>query len=410
MPMAGFGSGIGQMTRALLTTGREDRVARAAGSEPLSVLMLDSVDVWSGVSRWMTALGAYLVRSGHRVAGCGRPGSALLEACSEQGLPTVELALRCDFHPSDLMTLRGVYRRRGIDLVIVHLPRAMRVAWAARLALCGSGPAIVCRLGDHAIKRSLGARLTYRHMADRYITPSEATRQALLRVGYFTADRIRAIRNGVRLPPDAPGVRERVRSELALGDGPVLIVTSRLHHQKGHRYLFDAAASLREDFPALCLLVVGEGRQRPEVEAHARRAGVADAVRFLGFRTDVTDLLRAADIFVLPSLLEGLPHTALEAMAVGLAVVATGVDGVGEAVVDGETGLLVPPADPAALSDAIRRLLCDPSRAARMGRAGRERVAADFALDRSLADCEAYCIETRDARYQLRRQRRGVET
>ncbi|MFC1806630.1 glycosyltransferase family 4 protein [Planctomycetota bacterium] len=383
---------------------------RVAGSEPLRALMLDAVDDWTGVSNWMTALGAHLVRRGHHVVACGRPGSGLLDACREHELPTVELRLRGDFHPRDVWTLQRLYRASAVDLAIVHTRRALRTAWAARLLLWGPGPAILCRLGDRVIKRSLGAGLTYRHMADRYITPSEATRQALLRAGYFTADRIRAIPNGVCFPPEAPGVRERVRSELALGDGPVLIVTSRLHHQKGHRHLFDAAALLREDFPALCLLVVGEGRQRAEVEAHARRAGVAAAVRFLGFRADVTDLLRAADLFVLPSLLEGLPHTVLEAMAVGLPVVGTAVDGVAEAVADGETGLLVPAADPKALAGAIGRLLADPPLAARMGRAGRERVAADFALDRTLADGEAYCIETRDARYRHGHHRRGGDT
>ena len=253
-------------------------------------------------------------------------------------------------------------------------------------------------MGNSKMKRSYGAKLTYCYMADRYVTPSKHCRRELLAYGYFGPERIRAIPNGVKIPPDDPAARGRIRAELGLGDGPVLIVTSRLHPMKGHVHLLDAFAALRRDFPDSRLLVVGDGGERATLEEHARCLGIDETVAFTGFRTNVTDMLRAADLFVLPSLREGMPNTALEAMAVGLPVVASGVHGVPEVVADGETGLLVAPGDAGLLRGAIGRLLADPDLAAQMGRAGLKRVRTRFTTERMLEDSEACCLEARDAR------------
>jgi len=145
-------------------------------------------------------------------------------------------------------------------------------------------------------------------------------------------------------------------------------------------------------------VIAGDGVQRGDLEDQTQALGLADAVVFAGFRTDVPALLRAADVFVLPSLLEGLPNTALEAMSVGLPVVATRVDGVPEAVVDGETGLLVPPEDSAALAEALGKLLAEPGTRSAMGEAGRLRAETEFSVERMLDAVEALCLETRDLR------------
>jgi len=372
---------------------------------PLRALLLNPIagGGWGGIEKWMLLLAGRLVRDGHTVAACAKPDSRWAAACREQGLPTVELAMRGDFPPRGLLTLRRLFRERSIDLVVLKMHQCIRMAWAAGLLRGRQRPAILCRMGDGVMGQSLGAWLTYRYLADRYVTPSERVRRELLAYGYYGPDRIRAIPNGVEIPPDDPAARGRIRAELGLGAAPVLMATSRLHPQKGHRHLLDAFALLRASFPALRLAVVGDGSERQNLEEQARQLGLADSVAFTGFRADVADLLRAADLFVLPSLREGLPNTALEAMAAALPVVATAVDGVPEAVVAGETGLLVPPGNAARLRDAVARLLTEPDLAARMGRAGRERVREHFALERTLADSVAYCLETRDTRRSRQR-------
>jgi glycosyltransferase involved in cell wall biosynthesis len=159
---------------------------------------------------------------------------------------------------------------------------------------------------------------------------------------------------------------------------PRLLTVGRLQAPKDAVTLIRALAALRErPFEAV---VVGDGPDRPAVEEEIRVLGLEPAVELAGDRDDVPDLLASADLFVLSSRSEGLPLSILEAMAAGLPVVASNVGGVPEAVVDGDTGLLVPPSDPQSLATAIGRLLDDPALRRRLGEAGRMRVAEHFDL------------------------------
>jgi glycosyltransferase involved in cell wall biosynthesis len=157
---------------------------------------------------------------------------------------------------------------------------------------------------------------------------------------------------------------------------PRLVMVGRLAPPKDPVTLIRALATLPGT--PFAALVVGDGPDRAEVEAEVRAAGLDGAVELAGERRDVPELLADADVLVLASRSEGAPLSILEAMAAGLPVVASAVGGVPELVDDGTTGLLVPPGDPAALADALRRVLTDPALRARMGAAGRERVRARF--------------------------------
>jgi len=336
----------------------------------------------------MLQVAAHLLGRGHRVLACARPDSRWGHECREHGLPTLTLPLRADFHPSDIRIVRSAYRDDRIGLVLAKGRRCIRLAWVSRFLL-GRRPAIVGVIGGMVVKRSLSAHLTYRYMADAYITPSEHSRRELLAYGYFVPERVHAIPNGIEPPPEDPGARERVRREFALGDAPTLVVVSRLHPDKGHSLLLDVLADLRTEFPNLRLLVVGEGGERQALEQKAQALGLGDAVVFTGFRSDVLDLLRASDIFVLPSFHEGIPYAALEAMSVGLPVVATAVGGLNELVVDGTTGLLVPPREKEPLRDALARLLRQPELGHAMGEAGRRRARENYSLDQMLQKTEA---------------------
>jgi len=158
---------------------------------------------------------------------------------------------------------------------------------------------------------------------------------------------------------------------------PVVLYVARMGNQwKGHRYLIEAMSGL----PEAELWLVGDGEIRSELEQQVAELGLANRVKFLGQRSDVPQLLRQADVFCLPSLTEGLPLTVIEAMATRLPVVATSVGGLPELVVDGETGFLVEPKNPAALRDRLARLLSDRALRERMGTAGRRRVEDQFSL------------------------------
>ncbi len=169
--------------------------------------------------------------------------------------------------------------------------------------------------------------------------------------------------------------RDAADSELVLG------VAGRLIPLKGIDHLLCAAAALQAEFPQLRIEIAGSGSERANLEASVARLGLSGRVKFLGWVDEIRSALLRWDVFVLPSLEEGFPIAALEAMAAGLPVVASSVGGVPELVVDGNTGWLVPPAGVEPLTSRLRTLLRDPEQRRKMGAAGRNRVREQFSLN-----------------------------
>jgi glycosyltransferase involved in cell wall biosynthesis len=227
---------------------------------------------------------------------------------------------------------------------------------------------------------------------DRVVANSQAVRQDAIDTEHLPSEKVDVIYNGLDLAPydrvGAETVQAR-RRELGLGAGPVVIVVANLIAYKGHEHFLRAWVEVCRVLPDAVALLVGDGVVRAEREADARALGLTASVRFLGFRRDVPALLAASDLLVHPSLQEGFCNALLEAMAASRPVVATDVGGNGEAVVNGETGLLVPPADPARLAAAILAVLQQPDRGAEWGRAGRRRVSDRFQRSRMLPQYEA---------------------
>lgn len=275
---------------------------------------------------------------------------------------------------------------RGVDVVHTHTHLAARVL--ARLAGTSARAAIVDHLHieNHFRPQRLPAaslraldNATSR-LSARLLAVSEDTRRAFLDQGY-PADRTETVPNGIQLPVE--DTSNGLRAELRIPPGaPFVGEIARLCDVKGQRELIQAAARI----PELHVVLAGDdlesgGAYREWLIAEAERAGVADRVRFAGFRP-AESVLGALDVFVLPSWIEGMPVTVLEAMAHRKPVVATPVGGTPELVVDGETGVLVPPRDPEALAEALRSLVADPQRARRLGEAGYARVAELFTVER----------------------------
>jgi glycosyltransferase involved in cell wall biosynthesis len=223
---------------------------------------------------------------------------------------------------------------------------------------------------------------------DRLIAVSAAQRATYESIG-VPPELFSTVPNGVRPRGPGPG-REAARRLLRLRpDQPVVMTVGRLTVMKGQRYLVDSLPALREAFPDLAVLMVGDGHLRDDLAARASAAGAADTVHFLGHRTDARMLLDAADVFVLPSLHEGMPLAAMEAMDAGLPVVGTDVIGTAEVVADGETGLLVRPRNVEALSTALSTLLSDTELRAGYAAAGRRRYLAHFTSAQMAANTAA---------------------
>jgi len=226
------------------------------------------------------------------------------------------------------------------------------------------------------------ARLSHR-LADCVLVNSRAA-LAEERDAGFPPSRLVHVPNAAR-----PWVFPGGHGALGHSSGAQVVAVGQLETVKGHRFLVDAWPTVRRAHPAACLVLVGEGSARGALGEQARCLGVADSVVFVGFRSPADAFIAACDVLVQPSLTEGLPNAVLEAMAAGRPVIASRVGGVPELVVDGETGLLVPPADPDALARAIVALLDDPDLGARLGAAGARRARTMFSLDAVRAAVEA---------------------
>jgi glycosyltransferase involved in cell wall biosynthesis len=220
---------------------------------------------------------------------------------------------------------------------------------------------------------------------DRLIAVSEAQRRTYERIG-VPAELFCTVPNGIR--PRAAGLgRAAARRTLGLNvDQPVVLTVGRLMVQKGQRYLLEAVPELVARFPDLAVVILGHGHLHARLAEQAVALGVGRHVHLPGYRADARMLLDAADVFVLPSRQEAMPLAALEAMDAAVPVVATRVFGTAEVVTDGETGVLVPPQDPAALARAVGDLLDDPARVQRYAVAGRSRYLERFTSRRMAAD------------------------
>ena len=231
-------------------------------------------------------------------------------------------------------------------------------------------------------------------LGDGVIAVCKLARQAEIKRARVSSNKVITIYNGINaerfVALDRQAAAHQVRQTFGIPvEAPLLGSVGRLHRQKGFADLLAAQARIQERIPTIRLLLVGDGELRDDLEAQARAIGLSEAVTFAGIRTDVPEILAALDVFVLPSLWEGMPNAVLEAMAAGLPVVATAVGGIPELVVDGVTGLLVPPHAPISLAEAIVRLLDAPDLRRQMGQAGRERVKKRFTVERMVSRTEA---------------------
>jgi glycosyltransferase involved in cell wall biosynthesis len=242
-------------------------------------------------------------------------------------------------------------------------------AWLARV------PAVIATAQLYLKPESDGQARLMARLLRRIVAVSDEVKTRYAEELQVPLRKLSVVRNGIRVPPAARPPDRSLRSELVRGRPDYIVLTpARLHPQKGHAYLLTAAAQV----PDATFVLAGDGPLRAELEGRARELGIADRCVFLGHRLDVADLLAAADLFLHPSLFEGLPVSVLEAMAAQRPVVATAIGGTNEAVVHESTGLLVPPGDPDALASAIRRIRADPAFAHRLAVAGRARVEREF--------------------------------
>lgn len=353
---------------------------------PLSLLHLVANRWWTGSADPTLRLVAGLRARDHRVWLAVIPGDRLETKAREAGIEPVDgVELRASTLLGDVRRLRALVRAEHVDVVHAHHSHDH---WLARLV---AGRSAIVRTFHNArsVRADALARRLYRRTA-AVLVASAAIEARCVAAG-IPADRCVRLPGVADLDRFREGDGRRIREELELGDGPVVVCVARLSPRRGHEALLAGFLSLRSRMPSARLVLVGKGENRAHVEQVATELGLGKTVVFAGYRdADLPEVLAAADCFVqMAAGSDESCRATLEAMAAARPVVARRVGALPDTVIHGETGLLLADDRPATIADALAAVLADPVRARAMGAAGRRRAETAFAPEHAVDVVEA---------------------
>jgi glycosyltransferase involved in cell wall biosynthesis len=362
------------------------------------IAFINAVRELGGGERWLLRCGQALKEAGHATTVFCRPTAVWQDQATEAGLEVAPVPMAHDLSALSIARLAAALRQARPEVAICCNQRSARLGVpASRL---GGRPAVVFRIGLATSFKNCRFNRWIAGRIDHFVVNARSLAAELTGFGWIPSHRVSVIYNGVETSlhddtspgpadgdrePGAPGIsraRGFGRRQLWAPRGEKVILSAgRLIEDKGHGDLLTAVASLKGRLPAWRLVVLGEGSRRARLQEQARAAGLADSVLLPGFEPDMPAALAAADVYCQPSRREGLPNVVLEAMAAGLPVVATAVDGTPEVVIDEQTGLLAPPGDPTAMANCLGRLLASDDLRRDLGRRAREHVRQHFSLE-----------------------------
>jgi glycosyltransferase involved in cell wall biosynthesis len=341
-------------------------------------------------------LSAHLAKRGYKIIPVCCPGSPLERDLQERGFIPLRIRLGGYCHPFGAKKLAQWVDENGVDLVHSHYSRDLWTIVPALQRRERTPLVLTKHLGTQKPKRDWLHRAIYRRV-DHVVAISEVIRRNLLATHPLRPEQVTVVHHGVDLSQFTPETIDpgAVRRELGLAPEHLVVgMIGRVQISKGYLEFLAMARQITAEIPQARFLLVGEASRGETGEAEIILAKIREwqlekAVRHLGFRRDVPRLLAAMDIFVFPSHAEAFGLALIEAMAMAKPVVASNCDGVLDIVSDRQTGLMVPPRQAAALSQAVLSLARNPVQRLEMGRRGREHVLKFFALDRMLNAIES---------------------
>ncbi len=382
----------------------------------LKILLINTQMEFGGAQKAMLQLANGLILRGHKVtvATMYDKGNFIPLFEEKYGVNIINLQMKkvggrnpfVQIHRSfnGLINLYLLMRREGFDVVqtFTHYSNIL-VPPLGALAHC---KAVITSersslIGDHGWVRLLDKIVTNSGMVKKMVAVSEATRQYCNEQMGIKMEKSTAILNGIDIDSLATGGRNSngwsndLRKELGIHENSLITsVVGRLHRQKGHEVLIKAVSRIVNKTSKIQVLFVGDGPLKEELQNMIAEYRLQKTILLLGNRIDINDILGISDVFVLPSLWEGLPNAILEAMAAKLPVIATDVGGTKEVVVDGKTGLLVPPGDVDSLEKCLYWMIQDAEKREEMGKVGYQRILDNFTLKINIDKFESLYLDT----------------
>lgn len=354
-----------------------------AGVGTLSVVLVSTQRKWFGGEEQARLLAAGLRDSGHKCSILARRGGAFAERMADEGFE-VATFLGNGRNLSGLWQIRRHLSRVRPDVLHYNDPHAVSSAGLASLGL-GIRARVAARRVDFGVRFAV----RYRRLCDRVICVSREVAR-VCREGGIPSQLLRVVNDGVDPARVRSGSRQQGRRALGLHDKQFLLLTvAKLSDHKGHKFLLQALPTVLEKRPEVRAALAGDGELAHELKKQAKQLGIDSRVRFLGYRRDAPDLIRAADLFVFPSHMEGLGSTLIDAMLAGPAIVTTTAGGIpdltGSDDSDSEpVAWTVPPRDPQALAKAILHAVESPKECAMLQKQARRRAEQLFTAVRMI--------------------------
>lgn len=338
---------------------------------------------WGGQSNRILTVSRELYKNRHEVTIAAPPNSELIKRANKEGLKVFEEAhFRRGFVPlrlyKDVKKIRSLIEKEKFDIIHTH---GSQDSWAVALAMSflKNRPFLIRTkhnifpIKDHAANRWLYGRAT-----DKVICISQAICDYCRAKSYIAPEKLALIHSAVDAEKFKRGNRDHFRKEWKLEGKFAVGITGRLCQEKGHTVLLQAVKEIKDRIPELILLVVGTGTLYQKLKEFAQELGIMDQVVFTGFRRDIPDVLAGFDLFIMPSLSEGLGTAVLEAAAAGLPIIASNIGGIPDIIQTNKNGLLVPPGDPKVLTEGILTLYSSSETALSYGREAQEYVKLHF--------------------------------
>ncbi len=346
---------------------------------------------WGGGEKWMILAAQGLREKGHQVTiGC-YPYSVLDIKASEKGIPTTPIMIRSDISIRGASQLYKFINTARPDVIIGLQNRD--IMYAGLASALGHKPVIIARHGVRLMKKNLKHRIIYNISCKGLITNTKTIKSIYDGYGWWDDSFVKVIYNGVE-QDDIFHARLNL-AEYIPGFNPnhkIIVSMGRLSSQKGFQYLIRAAAEATKGFPDTYFLIAGKGKEKHRLQSEIKKYQLEKNFFILPFQNNVKPLLKMADLFVLPSLYEGMPNVIMEALSINVPVICTKVNGAAELFGEKDTEHLIPPANVVKLKEAILKFLQTGKVEYNTERV-KERVTREFSLETMIENLESYLTE-----------------
>jgi len=321
-----------------------------------------------------------------------QPNSVLIRRAISNYFRVCPVVMRGELDFSAVRNICRIIVDEHIDIVHAHTSHAHTIgAIAARIKKI---PFVSTRRVDFKVAHSVFSSIKYNYLTNKVIAISHAIKNILIDAG-IPKNKIDVVYSGIDTEKfDSIGDTRYLSEEFNLSeDTPIIGTIAHLADHKGHKYLISAVPDVLKTFPNALFLIIGEGELEEDLKKQVKKLNIAGNVVFTGFRKDIGELLSTMNLFVLPSHLEGLCTSLMDAMLMKRPIVATTAGGIPEVVTDKETGILVPPKNSKALADAMIQLLSNKEEAKEMGERGLKRVKKIFNVSKTIKETEKIYME-----------------